>query len=425
METKPNVRLKGNATVHLKDQDIPEELLVFYQTVRSEVNLLLLPFFALDDKEVRLRKELEFSVATERDGKRLEIKWSVSANSKFGYPGPFDKKVHKVIEEILSELKLPIHNPIALGSLYSLCKRMGLTPTGSNYRKIKQALRRITSTTIQSQGAFYHKGKKRWVEDIFHLYERVVFQGEELSDGTIADSNYVFLNQWYLDNINAGYTKPLDYAYYKSLRNVIAQRLYEFLGIKFYGLLAHGKPFLCYSYHTLCQLLPLKPQKELKYARRQLKPAHELLRETGFLTYEWDGWNIRYFPGPRLRAEVESGKLGQELISTSMAMVDHDLDLDKGRTRPSELAIVNPEIRSIVSEILEVTGDEHSRPFYIRLAKLSLDKPILQDLIYRCLSEVKYEAHEGRVRKSKGALFTDKIKRYCQERGIDLGLKSS
>jgi len=77
------------------DRDIPEELLVFYQAIRSEVNFLLLPFFALDDKEVRLRKELEFCIATERDGKRIEIKWSVSANSKFGYPGPFDKKVHK------------------------------------------------------------------------------------------------------------------------------------------------------------------------------------------------------------------------------------------------------------------------------------------------------------------------------------------
>jgi len=28
------------------------------------------------------------------------------------------------------------------------------------------------------------------------------------------------------------------------------------------------------------------------------------------------------------------------------------------------------------------------------------------------------------VRRSKGALFTDKIKRYAKERGIDLGLKS-
>jgi hypothetical protein len=72
-----------------------------------------------------------------------------------------------------------------------------------------------------------------------------------------------------------------------------------------------------------------------------------------------------------------------------------------------------------------VTGDEHSRPFYAKLAQLAIANPRLWDLIYRTLGEVKEEAHEGLIRTTKGAVFTDKLKRYCKERGIDLGLRGS
>lgn len=403
-----------------KKEEGEGELLSLYEVIRSEVNLLIFPFFALDDKDVKRRKELEFKALVERDGKKLEVIWNVSANAKFGFPGPFDRKVHKALEEILTELKLPIQNPILLGSLYNLCKRIGLVATGPNYEKIKAALRRITATSIQSKGTFYLKGRKRWVEDVFHLYERVVFKGEQLPEGVTADENRLFLNTWYLDNLNSGYTKPLDYAYYKSLKDGIAQRLYELLGVKFFGLVMQGKPSLQYSYFTLCQLLPLKPQQQLKYARRQLKSAHEMLQETGFLNYDWQGWMICYHPGPRVIAEINNCKAlkapyppDEPLLALSSP--------SKGRLSTEERA----QIRCLLEDILAVVGDEHSKHFYIKIAKLALEKPRLQDLIYRCLSEVKYEAHEGLIRTTKGAVFTDKIKRYCKERGINLGLRES
>jgi len=75
--------------------------------------------------------------------------------------------------------------------------------------------------------------------------------------------------------------------------------------------------------------------------------------------------------------------------------------------------------------MLELLGDERSRPFYLKLARRAVDHPRLLDLVYRCLSEVKEEWREGLIRTSKGAVFVDKLKRYCKERGIDLGLKSS
>jgi len=139
--------------------------------------------------------------------------------------------------------------------------------------------------------------------------------GEQLPDGEIADTNYLFLGSWYLQNINARYVRPLDFTFYKKLKGNIASRLYEFLGVKFYGLPA-GE-FIHYKYSTLCQLLPITRQKYLSRAKQGLNPAHEELRRKGFLAdYRWskgkgNDWHVLYWPGWKAREEIEGSTLEQ------------------------------------------------------------------------------------------------------------------
>ena len=132
---------------------------------------------------------------------------------------------------------------------------------GSQYNKMKEAFERITTASIKSEGAFYNKDKEEWIEDVFHIYDRVVLKGKKLENGEIADTNYLYLNSWYLDNINANYVKPLDWNYYTSLKTPLAQRLYELLSVKFYGVIKRGGRKLSYRYSTLCDLLPATRQK--------------------------------------------------------------------------------------------------------------------------------------------------------------------
>ena len=278
------------------------------EVIRSEVNLLVLPFFALWSKDNKHRTETEYKTIVKRDNKKLEVSWTITSNSKYGYPGPFDRSVHKAIEQIISELPLPIQNPIQIGSIYSLIEKMELnTKGGQIYRKVKEALQRITLTGIVSKGVFYDKQDEQWIEDTFHLYERVIFKGRKLPDGTIADTNYLYLNSWYLDNINARYVKPIDWKYYRSLKTPIAQRLYEILSVKFYGVITRGDRCVSYRYSTLCDLLPVTRQDYLSLAMRIIDPAHEKLKETEFIgNWKWEetppgnsdsDWIIRYYPG--------------------------------------------------------------------------------------------------------------------------------
>jgi len=161
---------------------------------------------------------------------------------------------------------------------------------------------------VESKRTFYSKPKKRWIEDNFHLYDRVVYRGDELPDSAVpADTNYLFLGSWYLENLNALYVSLLDPHYRRSLSVALARRLYEILGVKFYGLRAPKAPGLRYAYSTVCALLPVKRYRYLSDAHRQLDPAHQELIATGFLDrVEWQPvagpppeWYLHYVPGPR------------------------------------------------------------------------------------------------------------------------------
>jgi hypothetical protein len=297
--------------VALLEEDEESTDLLPQGTVRSEVNLLALPFFALSRKDAQKRMTTEYHTTVTRGEEKLDVSWIVSANPRYGYPRPFDRHVHRAIEQIISEMKLPLQNPVRIGSLYRLAQLLNLKRSGKLYSEIKAAIQRIVTTSIESKGTYYDKGKRRWRETTFHLYDKVVFTGEELDKGELADDNYLWVDSWYLDNINARYVKPLDYIYYRSLHSSIASRLYELLGVKFYGL---GKyPYIRYRYSTLCQLLPVTQYQRPSKAKEILKPAHDELISSKFLAkVEWQeipnekyDWYVCYWAGTRAKEEIQ------------------------------------------------------------------------------------------------------------------------
>lgn len=442
---------RGEATLPVKAEREPvlavaeeSKTQLLPQVLRSEVNLLVFPFFVLSRQEVRQRLKLEYRARLEEDGRRWEILWRVTANPEFGFPGPFDRRVHRALEQLITERGFPVENPIPF-SFYELCARLDLSDSGRNLRLLREALKRIKATTVESRGAFYSKATEQRIEDVFSLYDRVIFRGERLPDGRTAESNLLFLGARYLESLNAHYVRPLDFRFYKSLKSDIAQRLYELLGVKFYYLFrreadsAAEGPGIVYRYSTLCRLLPLLPQRYVSKARQVLDPAHRELRRRGYLAEvlweeipsEKGDWRVRYRPGPE--AWAEHRRFSQEKApsppTSRVSAVDElplgepatveEAEPDRGDS-PEEVR--EAEAEALVAEILATTGDPHSGRFYRRLAQEALRRPRLMDLIYRCLSEVKVEAREGEIR-NRGAAFVDKLKRYCRAAGIPLRLR--
>ena len=286
-------------------------------TIKTEANFANFPFFALSRREAARKTKTEYRMSTERDGQRLEALWQVTANAEFGYPGPFDRKVHKAIEYLITERGFPVQNPIPF-TAYRVLKLLNLsTRSGNNAAKVKETLKRVVLTGVTSEGTFYDKSGKRYISDTFHLYDRVIFRGKQFPDGTVAETNYLFLSQWYLASLNAHYVRPIDFHYLKSLKSDIAGRLYEMLGLKFYGVFLNQRSYWRVEYKELSSLLPITAQRYYAQAHQKLAPAHQELVDTGFLKrVEWEQekksvWFIRYYPGIRARAEF--GPMQEEI----------------------------------------------------------------------------------------------------------------
>jgi hypothetical protein len=71
------------------------------------------------------------------------------------------------------------------------------------------------------------------------------------------------------------------------------------------------------------------------------------------------------------------------------------------------------EREALVYEMLSVLQDGESEGYYRRLAAT-----VPKDIIFEALSLVRRAVREGKVRKTRGALFVAIVKRACADRGV-------
>ena len=80
-----------------------------------------------------------------------------------------------------------------------------------------------------------------------------------------------------------------------------------------------------------------------------------------------------------------------------------------------ETGEANAKRQALVLDILDVCRDHHSTGSYTQIAS-TYPEPLIRE----ALSLTKDHAARGRIRKSRGAYFTDMVHRLATERGVDL-----
>ena len=138
--------------------------------VRAESNLEAYPLFAV---KARNRKEdhLVFERPIQGEGDTMLLqRWEVEPPAKLGMPGPFDQDVYLAVLQLL-EMRggMPRDGELHF-SLYELSGILGWTKSGNTYEKIRQSLRRISSTTLTSENAYYSKAEERFLSDTFQIW---------------------------------------------------------------------------------------------------------------------------------------------------------------------------------------------------------------------------------------------------------------
>lgn len=349
--------------------------------------------------------------------------WKLTPHVELGYPGSQDKDVLVTIQKLVTDTGYPPPNPFALPSFRQICELMGMEPTGPNMKAIKTSLKRWALTGIETN-SFYLKDKEHyWDGSTFTLWS-VYWKGKKLPNGGTAESTYLFFNPPFYLSLLAFYMQPLDYGYYMELPP-LAKRIYELQAPKFFGL--KDSRYTREEYLDYCRRLPIVPQEYFSKAQQVLDRAHEVLKRTHFFSrVEWEGtsykkpWFIRYYPGPRAHAEIEQARERLRRFESRQRRLT-------ATQAPPPLE--SPEIRFWVEELcqkLEASTPRQTAyktknmPYYETLAKLIVRGKLNGDKVREFLSEAFYEYHQGRIKKSRSAFFTDLLKRYLAEKGRDL-----
>lgn len=379
----------------------------------AELNLCRYPFASLWDKDTgRTDVKAQIVVQLRLWGEGEEFCWKVTPDSRFGLPGPFDRKVFRAIEKILYERTLakglPLANPQPM-SPREILQVLRLTVGGKQVFHVTRALQRLTATTIDCYGVASIRGSARTRNAraakglIWHPISHIAWAGEhDPKQGKRFNVTTIWLSDFYTASFNNGNVRPIDWDLWLALKRPIAQRLYEILETRFFGMQA--SPYVTFQYRDLCELLPAKPQQYRSNAMRIFDRAHEELKGVTVARpngknerislldrteWAWDGDDatIRYFPNDRYLAQL------------------------KQRRRTLEME--NPGLDHQAWELARDLDDMKSINFY-RMIVCRVDVEIVR--IAR--TEALMAKREGRVRTRVAAYFVSALTAEHKKRGL-------
>jgi|SRR5579863_51076 len=250
--------------------------------IEVEKNIIALGFFTPSSSRILTDKKKTISTFRYLNGERLESVAAILPSAYYGLPVTADQDKYFALQKIIRDQRRQLGvlpDPVGFTSA-ELLRTLGLKKNGKNYEDVNEWIKRMTATTISA--TVYSAGRKAWVEDTFHVFDRAVFKGMELPNGKIADMNYIWLAAWQRENIDAHYQIPIDFEAYCGLRNHIAKALVPLLQVWLYTSLRAGR--FEKSYADLCQLLNIRQYEHLSKIKEVLGPSFNELVATGYLS---------------------------------------------------------------------------------------------------------------------------------------------
>lgn len=285
--------------------------------VKVEKNLNSLGFFTPSSKASRGAKAKTITFTRMIDGKKVEAKVTIAPAALYGLPVTSDQDKYLALQKIITDIKQAqgnVSNPIGFTSA-EILRLLGHADSGKNFHDVHEWMKRMTSTTIISEGAVYLAGRKKWARDIFHVFDRSVAVGEELEDGSVSDRHYVWLSNWQLENINTNHLLPIDFEAYKKLKSHIGKALVPMLQVWLFASVEKGS---CEKrYDELCQYLNISQYQHLSKIKEKLGPALEELKSHSYIskwkiepTSDKTSFKIIFFHGEKFHRDRQQ-RLGQ------------------------------------------------------------------------------------------------------------------
>lgn len=369
------------------------------ELMRIDVNIEKMPivFFGSKEKKRALEKKIfdseepyEISSVISEDGGVLK-KLSIAPNAAYGLPTEFDQDIIVVVFSHLSELNKKLgYCPRKIRiPLSAFPKIMEIRYHGRLYKDIENSARRISNFEILQDKYVIVKEKggelKIYEEKSLKLFHfNGIYKEEKITPRSKKiKKHYLDLDtpDWVRNNIENFYTTEFDVKKYFMLKRGRTKRLYRILEFIRY----EKTKFI--PYEKLQKELWID-EKEMFHIRRTLKRSFEPLVKSGDLT---------------------DFKFNDHGVVVTFSSV---------KKRRPQMQLTFEEIarrESLTSMMLEKLGDVKSRGFYYKVAQ-----KYPEELIHKCLSLTREVIETQKIKKSKGAVFTDILKREGERVGLKL-----
>jgi hypothetical protein len=389
--------------------DIPVALVPTQpEYIQAEAFLEMSGFFTPSSKRIKniYVKEKKLREYVDEQGKKRILKVAIHANHTWGLPITSDLDYYRAFLKICDETvdsegrfsRMPMMVPTS-----TIIRYAGKTENARVWREVREWFDRMTGTLMK--GAIYRAKKKDFDEGFTGtLFSQVVTKGELMRNGKVADTNYVWLSPWFLSNYYHRYLRPIDFEFYKRLRKPIAKSLYTLLENGWYA--ADGKPYTK-SYPALCEEFLLTPHTKFSYIKQQLDPSHRELQTVGFL----ETWSYRknadgtaylmiYYPGQKFFNDQQAKDARRQLAE--------QIDNWQSSSPSPQLDLIDRS-SLLLADILDTCGDQKNTAAYLKIIK-DYHEPFIR----MALSETRQAHLEGRITKTRGAYFTDTLKRLSR-----------
>jgi hypothetical protein len=388
---------------------IDSEALLLPEYIRAEVALENIGYFTPSSKRIKkiLTKEKIVAQRKAPDGKITFLKASIIGTGKYGLPITSDLDYYRAFLKLLDEIidaEGRIPEPLSIPAK-KLIRYAGKEVSAREIKEVKDWIARNRYTGIQ--GYIYNADKGDFTEiGRKPLFPEYRIRGERQDNGEIAETNLVWLADWFVTNYLHGYIRPLDFAFYQRLRKPIAKSLSPLLETGWY---ASGGKAYAKSYRDLCAEFLMRQWRFLADIKKQLDPSHrELEREHFLRRWEYhkargkDDIIITYWPGPKFfkdqQAREARKQIADQILRKTKKLAYASSDLSDGQQR-------------LLDWILEVCGDRENEAAY---------RKVIQQyhigIIETAIGETKQAKVERRIRTTAGAYFMDTLQRIAAMR---------
>ena len=250
---------------------------------RDELNLAEFPIASLSSRPNKNLKTLHFEdrIWDKSRGARITRQLTISASDKYGLPTALDDEV--ILGLIQLSREDAFQSRRVFFSRYRLIRLLGWRNEGKSYTRLETSLKRWIGVAFYYENAWWDKTKQSWVDESFHILERLSMYDRRRRSQRVADSEPALSmfswNEVVFRSFRSGYLKQIDMELFRRLKSPIAKRLYRLLDKRFY----HKARWEFDLREFACEHVGLSRNYDIGGLKRKLRPAIAELELTGYL----------------------------------------------------------------------------------------------------------------------------------------------